>query len=215
MSQTKKTGKHQKLPEAVRRAAILEAAHKLFNQKGFAKTRMDDVAAMAGLTKGGLYFHFTDKQSLYEAVMFDCKDRMSQIIYDVAALDLPPDEMLSTYMFAMAQEMAGDFEGLTPDGYPGAVEMFMEGHRLDSTRGAVREFYNKTRTFMSGIIERGVRDGVFNEWVDPQVAAIGAVSMWVGLYVQCASDPEAIDLERVARKLINNFLNGLRRKASS
>ena len=51
MSQTKKSGKHQKLPEAVRRAAILEAAHKLFNQKGFAKTRMDDVAAMAGQGK--------------------------------------------------------------------------------------------------------------------------------------------------------------------
>jgi TetR/AcrR family acrAB operon transcriptional repressor len=213
MPSAKITSKHQKLPEAVRRAAILEAAHKLFNQKGFAKTRMDDVAAMAGLTKGGLYFHFKDKQTLYVAVMFDLKERMEQIIVEISSRELGPAEMLSAYMFAMAQEMAGDFKDITPEGYPGAIEMFMEGHRLDVTRAAVREFYNRTRSFMSGVIEKGVQDGIFNEWVDPQVAAIGAVSMWVGLYVQCASDPQAFDLEEVAQKLINNFLKGLRRKA--
>lgn len=213
MCSAKKSTKHQKLPESVRRAAILEAAHQLFNRNGFQKTRMDDVAALAGLTKGGLYFHFKDKQSLYEAVMFDCKDRMVQIILDIAAMDLEPDEMLTTYMFAMAQEMAGDFEDLTPDGYPGAIEMFMEGHRLDSTRGAVRGFYNMTRNFMSETIERGVRTGVFHELVDPKIAAVGAVSMWVGLYVQCASTPGVFDLKEVAHKLITNFINGLRRKA--
>lgn len=213
MSAAKHTAKHQKLPEAVRRAAILQAAHKLFDKHGFQKTRMDDVAAAAGLTKGGLYFHFKDKRSLYEAVMFDCKDRMNQIINDIELLDMAPDEMLSTYMLAMAQEMAGDFEDLAPDSYPGAVEMFMEGHRLESTRGAVREFYNRTREFMAGIIQRGVQEGAFSETVDPQTAAIAAVAMWVGLYVQCASDPAAFDLKDVSKKLITNFLNGLRRKA--
>jgi TetR/AcrR family acrAB operon transcriptional repressor len=204
--------KHQKLPESVRRAAILEAAHKLFNKYGFQKTRMDDVAAAAGLTKGGLYFHFKDKKSLYEAVMFDCKHRMESLITDIESQDLPPDEMLASYMFAMAQEMAGDFEDLTPDSYPGAVEMFMEGHRLQATRGEVRSFYKRTRDFMAGIIERGIASGVFHEKTEPQSAAIAAVAMWVGMYVQCASDPAAFDLREISHKLISNFLNGLRRK---
>ena len=213
MSSAPKTGKHQKLPEAVRRAAILEAAHKLFNQNGFEKTRMDDVAALAGLTKGGLYFHFKDKQSLYEAVMFDCKYRMHRIMTQSAAQDLAPQAKLSAFMYAMAQEMAGDFEDLEPDAYPGAIELFMEGHRLESTRGAVREFYRNVRGFMSGLIEQGVKSGVFHEKVDPQVASVAAVSMWVGLYLQCASDPAQFDLKDVALKLITNFLEGLRRKA--
>jgi TetR/AcrR family acrAB operon transcriptional repressor len=205
--------KHQKLPEAVRRTAILQAAHQLFNKHGFQKTRMDDVAALAGLTKGGLYFHFKDKRSLYEAVMIDCKERLNQIINDIESLDLASDEMLATYMFAMVQEMAGDFEDLAPDSYPGAVEMFMEGHRLESTRGEVREFYKRTREFMAGIIQRGVEEGAFHEKVDPQASSLAAVAMWVGVYVQYASDPDAFDLKDVSQKLITNFLNGLRRKA--
>ena len=208
----KHTNKHQKLPEAVRRAAILEAAHKLFNKYGFQKTRMDDIAAAAGLTKGGLYFHFKDKQSLYESVMFDCKDRMGTIITEIESQDLPPDEMLAAYMFAMAQEMAGDFEDLSPDGYPGAIEMFMEGHRLETTRREVRDFYIRTRNFMAGIIERGIKSGVFNKKADPHTASVAAVAMWVGLYVQCASDPSAFDLKEIAQKLITNFLNGLRQR---
>lgn len=212
MPLAKKKPKRQKLPESVRRAAILEAAHKLFNKHGFQKTRMDDVAALAGLTKGGLYFHFKDKQSLYEAVMFDCKDRMDQIMADISAQNLPPDQMLSTYMFAMAQEMAGDFADLEPDGFPGAIELFMEGHRLESTRGEVRDFYRRVRRFMAEVIEKGVKEGVFHQKADPEVASVAAVAMWVGIYVQCASDPKAFDLGEVAGKLCANFLTGLRKR---
>ena len=59
----------RRLPEEERRAQILEAAKKCFVQKGFAATRMDDVASAAHLSKGGLYFHFKSKDDLMVAVV--------------------------------------------------------------------------------------------------------------------------------------------------
>lgn len=213
MSSAKQKTKHQKLPEAVRRAAILEAAHKLFNKSGYQKTRMDDVAALAGLTKGGLYFHFKDKRALYEAVMLDCIERIDKIKTETSSLDLEPEEMLSAYMYAMFQEMMGDFEGQEIDGYPGAMELFMEGHRLMFTRGEIGGLYERLRSFISGIIQRGIDSGLFAETVDPELSSVVAVSMWVGMYLQCASDPKAFDLEKIAVNFHDQFLNGLRRKA--
>jgi AcrR family transcriptional regulator len=47
---------------------ILDAALAVFAQKGFAATRLDDIAAKAGITKGTIYLYFDSKQSLFEAL---------------------------------------------------------------------------------------------------------------------------------------------------
>src|ERR1043165_9431557 len=47
---------------------ILDAALAVFAQKGFAATRLDDVAARAGITKGTIYLYFDSKQALFEAL---------------------------------------------------------------------------------------------------------------------------------------------------
>src|SRR6516165_8529969 len=48
---------------------ILAAALALFAERGFAATRLDDVARRAGVTKGTLYLYFPNKQELFEAVV--------------------------------------------------------------------------------------------------------------------------------------------------
>ena len=51
------------------RERILESAHRLFNSKGFAEVSMAEIMEEAGLTHGGFYRHFRDKDELYaEAV---------------------------------------------------------------------------------------------------------------------------------------------------
>jgi AcrR family transcriptional regulator len=47
------------------RQRILESARQLFNRKGFAEVSIDQVMANAGLTHGGFYRHFRDKDELY------------------------------------------------------------------------------------------------------------------------------------------------------
>jgi TetR/AcrR family transcriptional regulator, transcriptional repressor for nem operon len=58
------------------REKILESARRLFNKKGFSEVSIDEVMESAGLTRGGFYRHFRDKNELYaEAVRrFLCAD---------------------------------------------------------------------------------------------------------------------------------------------
>jgi AcrR family transcriptional regulator len=54
---------------AERRDAIIAAALAEFSEKGFAATRLDDVAKRAGVAKGTIYLHFADKRALFEGIV--------------------------------------------------------------------------------------------------------------------------------------------------
>jgi AcrR family transcriptional regulator len=52
-----------------RPAELTAAALELFVEKGFAATRLEDVAACAGVSKGTLYLYFDSKEALFKAVI--------------------------------------------------------------------------------------------------------------------------------------------------
>jgi len=62
------THPRQRRKEA-RPAELLAAALELFVEKGFAGTRLEDVAARAGVSKGTLYLYFGSKEALFKAVI--------------------------------------------------------------------------------------------------------------------------------------------------
>jgi AcrR family transcriptional regulator len=55
--------------QAERRQAILDAALDEFAARGFAATRLDDVAGRAGVAKGTIYLYFRDKESLFQELV--------------------------------------------------------------------------------------------------------------------------------------------------
>src|SRR5437867_13406988 len=63
-----KLAKQRRAP-AERPGEILDAALALFVEKGFAGTRLDDVAERAGLSKAAIYLYFEDKTALFQGVV--------------------------------------------------------------------------------------------------------------------------------------------------
>lgn len=51
------------------RAAILEAAEAIFAERGFAATRLEDVAERVGIRRASIVYYFRDKRELYDAVL--------------------------------------------------------------------------------------------------------------------------------------------------
>jgi TetR/AcrR family transcriptional repressor of mexJK operon len=51
------------------RAAVVEAARQLFMRKGYAGTTMEEIAAVAGLTKRTLYNNYADKDALFRQIV--------------------------------------------------------------------------------------------------------------------------------------------------
>ena len=76
-----------------RPAEIVAAALQLFSDRGFAATRLDDVATVAGVSKGTVYLYFESKEQLFEAVVREA---------------VAPN-------IARAEALVDGFEGPTPD----------------------------------------------------------------------------------------------------
>jgi len=75
--------------QAQRREAILAAALDEFSARGFAATRLDDVAKRADVAKGTIYLYFRDKESLFQELV---RAMLSPIVSRVAGapmIDLP------------------------------------------------------------------------------------------------------------------------------
>jgi AcrR family transcriptional regulator len=64
------------------RTAVLEAAAGQFVARGYAATSIDDVAGLARVSKGAVYYHFADKAHLFEAVF---RDRQTRLLDRVTA----------------------------------------------------------------------------------------------------------------------------------
>ena len=67
----------RRLPPQERRLLIVEAAGRLFAEHGYDGTRLDQVAAAAGVTKPVLYRHFADKTALYLALLERHRDDLA------------------------------------------------------------------------------------------------------------------------------------------
>src|ERR671923_2814540 len=73
-------GERRRLPVVERRELIIEAAGRLFGERGYDGTRLDDVAAAAGVTKPILYRHFADKEGLYLALLERHRDDLDRFV---------------------------------------------------------------------------------------------------------------------------------------
>jgi AcrR family transcriptional regulator len=74
---------------AARREAILAAAIEEFSARGFAATRLDDVARRAGVAKGTIYLHFEDKEALFQDIVRTMVVPFIANIEVASASDLP------------------------------------------------------------------------------------------------------------------------------
>lgn len=87
-----------------RRQSIVEAAAKLFQQRGFQGTSMDDVAAAAALNKSSLYHYFPSKAELLAQIYSECIDTM-QTLYQAQDPALEPVERVRRIILNMVQAL--------------------------------------------------------------------------------------------------------------
>jgi AcrR family transcriptional regulator len=90
---TTKSPAKTRLPAAERRELILRAAMNRFGATGYDQTRLEDIAADAGVTKPILYRHFGSKKGLYLAVLARHREDLPTFLADLPT-DLPFDELV-------------------------------------------------------------------------------------------------------------------------
>ena len=74
-----------RLPVAERRALIVDAAGRLFGERGYDGARLDEIAAAAGVTKPIVYRHFDSKRDLYLALLDRHRDDLAGFVASMPA----------------------------------------------------------------------------------------------------------------------------------
>ena len=80
----------EQLRSQQRRARILEAATRVFSAKGFHGTLVDEIASEAETSKGGVYFHFPNKQAIFLALLDYLADMLRERIEAAVASQTDP-----------------------------------------------------------------------------------------------------------------------------
>lgn len=161
-----------RLPAPERRSAIVQAAIRLFAEKGFKGTTTRELAAAAGVTEPVLYQHFATKQDLYTAII-ESVCRMEQEARD-ATLEAAQRAGDDREFFSRLGELILDWHRRHAEivrlllhsglGRHELADLFFERH--------VAVYYR----MLTGYIETRIAAGAFRQ-LDPYLAARGFTGM--------------------------------------
>lgn len=158
------------------RAQVLEAALATFLERGFAATRMADVASRAGLAKGTLYLHFADKEALFEFVLQQLIAPPLAKFRAAAPHDDPPRAALERLFLPLLRE-------LESSGRAAVIRLIIaEGSRYPALAAIHRRVV--IEPFMALVREQAERAGAEPLARFPQLMAAPVVmaTVWNGLW---------------------------------
>lgn len=190
-----------------RREAILNAARIEFAARGYAGTRMEDVAAGVGISKAALYLQFADKAALFREMVDAMLLTRLPAALPPEMQSSPPAAQLEALMRFGARQLAEPDVAFLPRLVIGEGGNFPEIARTYHDRAVSRIL-----ALVEGIIARGVADGSFRR-VDPHLTArsvAGALllgALWKTVFEPVGAAP--LDMEGLADSHIDVILHGL------
>jgi AcrR family transcriptional regulator len=140
-----------------RPAEIIAAALESFAERGFAATRLDDIAARAGVTRGTLYLYFSSKEELFKAVV---RQSIVPVIARgeemVAQSQKPSAALLAEVLLMMPTAAASSPVSAIPKLVIAEARNFP-----DLAQFYLKEVIRRGRRLLTAIIARGVERGEF------------------------------------------------------
>lgn len=137
--------------------AIINAAFEEFTTKGYAETRLDDVATRAGISKGLVYVYFKTKEELFKAVVRAfIVPRFEALIESLESSPLSAEEIIRGPLLDTAKDFATSSKRFI-------VRLLVaEGPKHpDLTEFYHREVISRGMRLFSGVLAKGVRAGDF------------------------------------------------------
>ena len=193
---------------------LLAAALEQFVERGYAATRLEDVARRAGVSKGTLYLYFENKEELFKAVVRESiVHPIGEAEHVVASYEGSSAELLGTIlMMWWSQIGATRLAGITK------LMMAESGNFPD-----LAQFYNdevivRGNGLITRVLERGVASGEFRPF-DPLVmtpilvAPVIMLEMWTHSFLPC--DMTGLDPDAYMRNFLELIVRGLLAPAPS
>ena len=159
-----KTKKFRRRAEA-RPDEVLDAALAMFVEKGFAATKVDEVARAAGVSKGLVYLYFPSKEALLEGIVQRALAPIADHAVDsLAQIAGDPREAITQLLTMLCRHLADPAKLAVPKLILSEVSRFPELAAMYR-----REVLDKVRPALETLLARGVANGHLRP-IDPEMA---------------------------------------------
>ena len=199
----------QRRAPAQRPGEIIDAALALFVEKGFAATRLDDVAARAGLSKAAIYLYFEDKTALFQGVV---RQAVAVNLGTVEAMLKAHRGPVAALLPRILEFMAGRIEE-TPLAAVAKLVIAESRAFPEIGRFYLKEVIGRGLPMFEGLIARGIEQGEFRR-VDPAMTVrsiVGAMllaGIWRTVFEPIGADK--LDIRALARHHADLMVHALK-----
>lgn len=189
------------------RDSILDAAERVFHDKGVANASLEEIAAAAQVTRGAIYWHFKDKAELFDAMMQRVVLPVDEMLERADCCGADPLELLRRSAIDVLLRTARDAQ------MQRVFDIAYHKCEYVDDGSGVRERHVASQKECLATIEAGFRacvaGGQLPAGVDPRTAAVGALSLVSGVIAAWVLAPKSFSLERHAEALVDIYFRGL------
>ncbi|MDB4952294.1 MAG: TetR family transcriptional regulator [Gemmatimonadetes bacterium] len=207
-------GDDQECPRWRRRAEarpgeILDAAMEMFVEKGFAGTRMEEIAQRAGVTKGTVYLYYESKEALFRAVVQDnILPSLEEGERTVAEWTGSSADLLAELMRRKWQMIGRSRLSCVPKLMTSEAANFPELARF-----YMEEVVHRGRRVLESVLRRGIEGGEFRPELDVRTAVRVIQSPLLNAVTHMQSlqrfDDEELDFDAFVDVAIDIILRGI------
>ena len=185
---------------------LVQQAMRLFLEKGYHGTSIDDITQAAGLTKGALYWHFKGKEDLLKKIVDEFEKRflngLIQSVGEIQGGALEKFDKYFRYNAAFAyynRDLCVSFTTL-------GAELVGADPAIESE---FRRIYKKYKSFLSTLIFQGKREKVFKKDLDTDLTALVVIAFHDGILHQWSMNRNEVDGKAYVETFKKVILNGL------
>ena len=157
-------------PSKRRRQEVIDVAARIFREKGYEATSIQEIAEEVGILKGSLYYYIDTKEDLLFGVIKEAYDAALNLIERLEQRDGGALELIEALVYGHAEVFSKN--------YVQSSVFFREFRALSEERQeTIREAGDVYNRFLISQIRRGQRSGEIKSDINPRLAAIGIIGM--------------------------------------
>jgi AcrR family transcriptional regulator len=186
-----------------RRREVLDTASRLFHERGYQGTSMDEIADAVGLTKGSLYHYFSSKTQILAAIYEEAADLVVEHTTRVDA-SAPVEDAIRSLVHSILELIAEHRHHVTV--YYQEMRWMREWLPAKDAR-RIQKKVQSYIDYVDSIVARGIKEGVLKP-VDSHLAALALVGMASWAY-QWYSPDGRLGPDAVADLFTDIYLRGM------
>ena len=179
---------------------ILNAALKVFNRKGIAAARMEDIAREAKLSIGGVYWYYKSKDEVVLAIMDKVIDEDVAVLTSLLNEQGTVRERLLGYVRATAKEGA--------EYMPLIYELYGEALRNTKVSKHIQKYFKHYHDALTQIVQQGIKSGEIRK-VDAGALATTLAAVYEGTLELTLLDPQSVNAEQALTRSIEFIFDGI------